>query len=608
MTQNADGHRRYRTRAVVNFPPFEVLDERSIWEVRRFQVHPFGSIQETCERIPYNSGKKDFFSKTGREGFEVFHYDFKVPGDDTEYTVMWDYNVGLVRMTPFFKCRGYSKTAPAKMLNMNPGLKDITYSITGGSIKAQGYWMPYSCAKAICATFCHKISGALIPLFGPQFPLECIPEKAPGHGRMVIDPEIVGRARRDTAALFRQNAALPSPRLSRSVSPLLAQGSGRVSRPYNHHHPDLDRGLPISPYTETDTDYRLAGSDHEGLCPYETPVGRLRTPTSRVPTGQAAVPTPQHSPAWTADNHPPPLPRPPRPPHPPPQAYATSHHLRTAPSRLHEELLNLSMAATANPLLSAIPGSSTPGVVGLGVGGDGGSRTNRWHPYQPRFHQSLHGNSDHLRPRASPIPTAAALPERSVILPPLQLKRRFSKVDAPITDPRGSESVDNRNVDSNINNDDNDDDTEDDATTYDVGESHAGSSRKRRVNRGSNTGSSPASGTVATAPPPPSNPASSSGKIPKPSPSSSSSSSSSSSPSTPPPPPPPLRHPAAANVQSKPGNDDENDSKDGNDGSDDGRAAGRGVQGAPLRRASQRDAAMMLVRMRRRSGGKIFPR
>lgn len=70
---------------------------------------------------------------------------------------MWDYNVGLVRMTPFFKCCKYSKvvclpssvsshaykadqkqTMPAKMLNMNPGLRDITHSITGGSIMAQG--------------------------------------------------------------------------------------------------------------------------------------------------------------------------------------------------------------------------------------------------------------------------------------------------------------------------------------------------------------------------------------------------------------------------------------------------------------------------------------
>ncbi len=93
----------------------------------------------------------------------MFQYTFRVPGDASEYVVMWDYNVGLVRMTPFFKCCKYSKvgrrahrkttrpspesarltfsrpkTMPAKMLNMNPGLRDITYSITGGSIMAQG--------------------------------------------------------------------------------------------------------------------------------------------------------------------------------------------------------------------------------------------------------------------------------------------------------------------------------------------------------------------------------------------------------------------------------------------------------------------------------------
>ena len=68
---------------------------------------------------------------------------------------MWDYNIGLVRITPFFKCCKYSKvcfssnlvldhltdshqTTPAKMLNMNPGLKEITHSITGGALAAQG--------------------------------------------------------------------------------------------------------------------------------------------------------------------------------------------------------------------------------------------------------------------------------------------------------------------------------------------------------------------------------------------------------------------------------------------------------------------------------------
>ena len=104
----------------------------------------------------------------------VFQYVFKVEG--VEYVVMWDYNVGLVRMTPFFKCCKYpkvsidtfvlywpardvergrpggrqgkeradlllissSQTTPAKMLNANPGLKEITHSITGGAIMAQG--------------------------------------------------------------------------------------------------------------------------------------------------------------------------------------------------------------------------------------------------------------------------------------------------------------------------------------------------------------------------------------------------------------------------------------------------------------------------------------
>ena len=48
-------------------------------------------------------------SKLADFGSAVFQYVFKAPGDDNDYMVMWDYNVGLVRMTPFFKCCKYSK-------------------------------------------------------------------------------------------------------------------------------------------------------------------------------------------------------------------------------------------------------------------------------------------------------------------------------------------------------------------------------------------------------------------------------------------------------------------------------------------------------------------
>jgi hypothetical protein len=54
----------------VNFYPFERLDDASLRQVRNFQVYPLGRIQEYCRHIPYNSGKKDFFEKTGRECFE----------------------------------------------------------------------------------------------------------------------------------------------------------------------------------------------------------------------------------------------------------------------------------------------------------------------------------------------------------------------------------------------------------------------------------------------------------------------------------------------------------------------------------------------------------
>jgi hypothetical protein len=59
-----------KAKGIVNFYPFESLDEGSLREVRKFRVSPFGTIRSNCRHIPYNSGKKDFFEKTGRESFE----------------------------------------------------------------------------------------------------------------------------------------------------------------------------------------------------------------------------------------------------------------------------------------------------------------------------------------------------------------------------------------------------------------------------------------------------------------------------------------------------------------------------------------------------------
>ena len=57
--------------------------------------------------------------------------------------------------------------------------------------------MPYDCARAVCTLFCHPIAGALIPIFGPDFPHDCVGPDSPRFGRMDIDPEVIQSSTRN---------------------------------------------------------------------------------------------------------------------------------------------------------------------------------------------------------------------------------------------------------------------------------------------------------------------------------------------------------------------------------------------------------------------------
>lgn len=54
----------------VKFPPFENLSRETLKEVMKFHVYPLGRITDYPRHIPYNSEKKTFLEKTGRESFE----------------------------------------------------------------------------------------------------------------------------------------------------------------------------------------------------------------------------------------------------------------------------------------------------------------------------------------------------------------------------------------------------------------------------------------------------------------------------------------------------------------------------------------------------------
>lgn len=51
--------------------------------------------------------------------------------------------------------------------------------------------MPYQAAKAVAATFCYDIRWALTPVFGNDFPSQCIHPEDPSFAKFVIDPDIV---------------------------------------------------------------------------------------------------------------------------------------------------------------------------------------------------------------------------------------------------------------------------------------------------------------------------------------------------------------------------------------------------------------------------------
>lgn len=76
--------------------------------------------------------------------------------------------------------------------------------------------MPYDAAKAVAATFCWRIRHALTPVFGLDFPSQCIhPQDRARFGRMVIDQSIVRKAT-ETANLYRMWELRTPPLLSSS--------------------------------------------------------------------------------------------------------------------------------------------------------------------------------------------------------------------------------------------------------------------------------------------------------------------------------------------------------------------------------------------------------
>ena len=70
MTKDGAVFAKGKIQGEVNYAPFENFDEVTLHEIQKFQVFPIGKIRDYSRHIPYNSEKKSFWEKTGRESFE----------------------------------------------------------------------------------------------------------------------------------------------------------------------------------------------------------------------------------------------------------------------------------------------------------------------------------------------------------------------------------------------------------------------------------------------------------------------------------------------------------------------------------------------------------
>ncbi|KAL2050605.1 hypothetical protein ABVK25_009113 [Lepraria finkii] len=276
MSKAAAPIMKAKPKGEINYPPYEECDEDTTAAYDEFEVQPIGQIQDYPKRIPYNSEKKTFQRKTGMDGFEVYQYTFRKPDEGRgrdAHAVMWDYNVGLVRITSFFKSLGHSKTMPAKVMTANPGLRDISHSITGGSISAQGYWVPYEAAKAVAARFCYNIRHVLVPLFGPDFVAMCHEPGSSGFMQLSIDSDIIYRCTEGATAILAQSreSSMPVSPRTPCAFPALPSWPPKPLLPKSFKAMDVESGYG----TDSDRSDKYPGSpdscSNSGWTPVNSP-------------------------------------------------------------------------------------------------------------------------------------------------------------------------------------------------------------------------------------------------------------------------------------------------------------------------------------------------
>ncbi|EEP78154.1 conserved hypothetical protein [Uncinocarpus reesii 1704] len=99
---------RGKIRGELRYPPCEYQDKVLVEAHRELEIHPMGHITEFPRHIPYNSEKKSFLEKTGRESFEGYWMPFEA-AKAVAATFCWKIRYAL---TPLFGVEFLSLCVP----------------------------------------------------------------------------------------------------------------------------------------------------------------------------------------------------------------------------------------------------------------------------------------------------------------------------------------------------------------------------------------------------------------------------------------------------------------------------------------------------------------
>lgn len=109
-------------------------------------------------------------------------FEYQVNGQ----SVIWDYYTGYVHLTGIWKAIGNSKADIAKLLDISPQLEPVLRRVRGGYLKIQGTWLPYDVAYELSLRIAYHIRYSLVPLFGPNFPDQCLVPTHPRFGQLSL--------------------------------------------------------------------------------------------------------------------------------------------------------------------------------------------------------------------------------------------------------------------------------------------------------------------------------------------------------------------------------------------------------------------------------------